>query len=259
MLDGAITIRAVPVGGTGKNSPLNTPASWPAAPMGYVHDQRGDMKKAPSTILATAGLTVGMLGFALPASAATSVTPIAPPRPPWCRSARIRRRPARARRRRVSTSRRTGTPTPPTGTHTPPGRVSTSAADAVPRCPPAGTHTPPTGTYTPPTGGRPDPAKRRKGLARADAAPPQAGVPSEADAHLPPAAEAEVPVKPIGYNKGSNKYKGYTTALYSWEHPKWGHIVKCDPKPVKHPVKHPAPPKHHHHAPKKHWWQGWFN
>ena len=30
------------------------------------------MKKAPSTILATAGLTVGMLGFALPASAATS-------------------------------------------------------------------------------------------------------------------------------------------------------------------------------------------
>ena len=72
MLDGAITIRAVPVGGTGKNSPLNTPASWPAAPMGYVHDQRGDMKKAPSTILATAGLTVGMLGFALPASAATS-------------------------------------------------------------------------------------------------------------------------------------------------------------------------------------------
>ena len=67
-------------------------------------------------------------------------------------------------------------------------------------------------------------------------------------------------MKPIGYNKGSNKYKGYTTALYSWEHPKSGHIVKCDPKPVvKHPVKHPAPPKHHHHAPKKHWWQGWFN
>src|SRR5580693_8722631 len=72
MLDGAITIRAVPVGGTGKNSPLNTPASWPAAPMGYVHHQRGDMKKAPSTILATAGLTVGMLGFALPAGAATA-------------------------------------------------------------------------------------------------------------------------------------------------------------------------------------------
>ena len=30
------------------------------------------MKKAPSTILATAGLTVGMLGFALPAGAATA-------------------------------------------------------------------------------------------------------------------------------------------------------------------------------------------
>src|ERR1700722_3670091 len=71
MLDGAITIRAVPVGGTGNNSPLNTPASWPAAPMGYVHDQRGDMKKPPSTILAPAGVTVGLLGFALPASAAT--------------------------------------------------------------------------------------------------------------------------------------------------------------------------------------------
>ena len=74
-----------------------------------------------------------------------------------------------------------------------------------------------------------------------------------------PQPKPKPPVKPIGYNKGSNKYKGYTTALYSWEHPKSGHIVKCDPKPVKHPVKHPAPPKHHHHAPKKHWWQGWFN
>lgn len=30
------------------------------------------MKKAPSTILATAGITVGLLGFALPASAATT-------------------------------------------------------------------------------------------------------------------------------------------------------------------------------------------
>jgi hypothetical protein len=74
------------------------------------------------------------------------------------------------------------------------------------------------------------------------------------------APKPKYPVKPIGYNKGSNKYKEYTAAVYSWEHPKSGHIVKCDPKPVKHPappkhpVKHPAPPKHHHHAPKKHWW-----
>src|SRR3978361_2331990 len=72
MLDGAITIRAVPVGGTGKNSPLNTPASWPAAPMGYVPDQKGDLKRAPLTILAPAGLAAAILGFPLPASAATS-------------------------------------------------------------------------------------------------------------------------------------------------------------------------------------------
>src|SRR6201995_5466705 len=123
MLDDALTIRAVPVGGTGKNSPLNTPASWPAAPMGYVHDQRGDMKKAPSTILATAGLTVGMLGFALPASAATAAP---------SHLAQVKLPPPFG-----------GTQTPPTGggTKTPPTG--------------GGTQTPPTGggTKTPPTGG----------------------------------------------------------------------------------------------------------
>lgn len=236
MLDGAITIRAVPVGGTGKNSPLNTPASWPAAPMGYVHDQRGDMKKAPSTILATAGLTVGMLGFALPASAATSVTPIVTPAPPVVPI---------------------GTHTPPTGTHTPPTGINTPPTGT--HMPPTGTHTPPTGTYTPPTGGSQTPPKRHRPEPGPTQHHPKPVYHPKPTPTCHPQPKPKPPVKPIGYNKGSNKYKGYTTALYSWEHPKWGHIVKCDPKPVKHPVKHPASPKHHHHAPKKHWWQGWFN
>lgn len=281
MLDGAITIRAVPVGGTGKNSPLNTPASWPAAPMGYVHDQRGDMKKAPSTILATAGLTVGMLGFALPASAAT--TPGTTPNPVH-----------------------TGLKTPPPilgggaggqgggaggtggfggtggGTKTGGGTGGTGGV--------GGTGGTKTGGGTGGTGGG---TKTGGGTGGVGGAGGSAGGGTKSGGgtkgsggkggfgggktppkHHPkpvyhpkpkpkPAPtchpQPKPPVKPLEYNKHSNKDKGYTTALYSWQHPKSGHIVKCDPKPVKHPVKHPAPPKHHHHSPKKHWWQGWFH
>src|SRR6202789_3100 len=137
MLDGAITIRAVPVGGTGKNSPMNTPASWPAAPMGCVHDQRGDMKKAPSTILATAGLTVGMLGFALPASAATAVTP----NPIITPGGGFKTPPPGGGFKTPPPGGGTQTPPPGGGTKTPP--------------PGGGTKTPPPGggTQTPPPGG----------------------------------------------------------------------------------------------------------
>src|ERR1700761_6595438 len=38
----------------------------------HSHDQRGVMNKASSALLATAGVTVGLLGFALPAGAATT-------------------------------------------------------------------------------------------------------------------------------------------------------------------------------------------
>src|ERR1700753_1172278 len=38
----------------------------------HSYDQRGVMNKASSALLATAGVTVGLLGFALPAGAATT-------------------------------------------------------------------------------------------------------------------------------------------------------------------------------------------
>ena len=230
------------------------------------------MKKAPSTILATAGLTVGMLGFALPASAATAVTP----------------NPI------ITPGGGFKTPPPGGGTQTPPPGGGTKTPP-----PGGGTQTPPPGggTKTPPPGGgtkTPPPDKGGsggkggfgggkgggqggdsgkggsggKGGFGGGKTPPKhhprpvqhpKPKPKPTPICHPQAPKPKYPVKPIGYNKGSNKYKEYTAAVYSWEHPKSGHTVKCDPKPVKHPappkhpVKHPAPPKHHH-APKKHWW-----
>jgi hypothetical protein len=175
------------------------------------------MKKAPSTILATAGITVGLLGVALPASAATTAPsphhPITFP---------------------------TGPATYPTKPVTYPTKPVTYPTKPV---------TYPTKPVTYPT--KPGYPGKQGHPGKPVYKPKPKPTPT---CHPQP----KPPVKPIGYNKGSNKYKEYTAAVYSWEHPKSGHTVKCDPKPVKHPVKHPAPPKHHH-APKKHWWQGWFN
>ena len=202
------------------------------------------MKKAPSTILATAGVTVGLLGFALPASAATTAATshsvraagqVPGPRP---------------------TGRPTGPVTIPTGRPTgrPTGPVTIPTGRPTSR---------PTNPVKPPTKpGRPD-KPGRPGKSGHPGKPVNKQPKPKPICH-PQAPKPKYPAKPIGYNKGSNKYKEYTAAVYSWEHPKSGHIVKCDPKPVKHPappkhpVKHPAPPKHHH-GPKKHWWQGWFN
>ena len=170
------------------------------------------MKKAPSTILATADLTVGMLGFALPASAA--INPGTTPNPAH-----------------------TGLKTPPPPPPPPPPPILGGGGGAG-------------------QGGKPG----QGGIGGGNTGPKHHPRPVY---HLKPTPTChprpKPPVRPIGYNEGSNKYKGYTTTFYSWEHSKSGHNIKCDPKPapVKHPEKHPAPPKHHH-APNNHWWQGWF-
>jgi hypothetical protein len=246
--------------------------------MGYVHDQRGDMKKAPSTILATAGLTVGMLGFALPAGAATAAPsphnpitlPTGHPTTPVTLPTGHPTTPVT-----LPTGHPTTPVTLPTGHPTTPVTLPTghpTTPVTLPTGHPTTPVTQPTGHPTKPSRpvGHPtkpaDPGYPGKGGVGGGKTPPkqhpkplQHPKPKPTATCHPQAPKPKPPAKPIGYNKGSNKYKAYTAALYSWEHPKSGHTVKCDPKPVKHPapvkhpVKHPAPSKHHH-APKKHWW-----
>jgi hypothetical protein len=202
------------------------------------------MKKAPSTILATAGITVGLLGVALPATASTGIgpNPITVPDPvhttkvPWP----------------VQTTKVPG----PVQTTKVPGPVQTTKAPGPVQ-----------------TTKAPGPVQTTKG--------PWPVQTTKAPGPVQTTKTPKYPGKPKGYHPGKPGkghpapkpkevcHRVYTKAPHltaqeqkkhpSWQQPKEGYVIKCTTvKPaVKKPVHHGPPP--HHKAPaKKHpWWHFW--
>jgi hypothetical protein len=200
------------------------------------------MKKAPSTILATAGITVGLLGFALPASASTAVfqpgngpsTPASNPiKAPWP----------------VDT---TKGPDPVKTTQSPGPVKTTQGPDPVK------------------TTQGPDPIKAPWPVHTAKAPDPIKTTEVPWPVHT---TKGPQPPPPNGDHHGKPPYKGYPAPkpapkqvchrvpgpphltaqekkLPSWQQPKHGSAIKCTTvKPVHH---NPPPPPHKVPAPKKH-------
>jgi hypothetical protein len=194
------------------------------------------MKKAPSTILAAAGITAGLLGFALPASASTAAHhPHGPQPAPFP----------------VIT---THTPGPINTTHAPgpfktshgprpikttykPGPINTTAK--APQLPP-----PPKKGHKPPSGQGHQP-------------PPRKGhTPRPGQGHQPPFKHGHTSApKP---KQVCHRVPVTPKKTRSWEKPKTVYTVKCTPVKPTMVKKAPAPPKHHQAPKRPDFWGGIF-
>ncbi len=188
------------------------------------------MKKAPSTILATAGITVGLLGVALPASASVTAHQYTNPTKTGLP---------------IPIPTKTGLPIPiPTKTGLPiPIPTKTGLPIPIPTK---------TGLPTPTKTGHPGP-------------PTKGGHPGKPKGYHPgkpgtghPAPKPKEVCHRV-YTKAPHLTAQEQKKHPSWQQPKEGYVVKCTTvKPaVKKPVHHGPPP--HHKAPaKKHpWWHFW--